>query len=110
MPRMNGAAGHLRQDARMVMHDDEHAILKEILCKALGDDAYFRRLVSSDRSESGRVEHRLVLARFLDRMERHFALRAEALASTNGERGADALSGDSPWRESDRGVAGADEG
>jgi hypothetical protein len=61
----------------MVVHDDEHTILKEILCKALGDDAYFRRLICDDPSGSGRVEDRLVLARFLDRMERQFALRAE---------------------------------
>lgn len=66
-----------RRDARMVVHDDEHTILKAILCKALGDDAYLGRLVSDDPSESGRVEDRRVLARFFDRMERQFALRDE---------------------------------
>ncbi len=102
-------ARHFQQDARMVMHDDEHAILKEILRKALGDDGSFRRLVSSDPSASARVEDRLVLARFLDRMERQFALRLggraaardrdrdgrAASASTAGG-GASALNGGSP--------------
>ena len=105
MPKMNArlsslsaATRHLRQDARMVMHDDEHAILKEILCRALGDDAYFRRLVSSDPSESGRVEHRLVLARFFDRMERQFTLRTEAEARAGSIAGyrEPTRNGDSP--------------
>jgi hypothetical protein len=66
------------QDARMVMHEDEHAIVKVILSRALGDDDCFARVVSRDRSELGRAEDRLVLGRFLERMERQFALRAEA--------------------------------
>jgi hypothetical protein len=61
----------------MVMHEDEHAIIKAMLWKALGDDDCFARVVSSDRSESGRAEDRLVLAGFLARMERQFELRAE---------------------------------
>jgi hypothetical protein len=48
------------------------------LIKALGDDGCYAQVVSSDRSESGRAEDRLVLARFFKRMERQFALRAEA--------------------------------
>lgn len=67
---------NLRQEARMVMHEDEHAIIKAMLWKALGDDDCFGMVVSSDRSESGRAEDRLVLARFLARMERQFQLRA----------------------------------
>lgn len=70
----------LRRDARVVVHDDEHAILKAMLSRALGDDDCFRRLVSGEPSESGRVEDRRALARFLDRMERQFALRAQGHA------------------------------
>lgn len=66
----------LKQEARMVMHEDEHAIIKAMLWKALGDDDCFGMVVSSDRSESGRAKDRLVLARFLGRMERQFGLRA----------------------------------
>jgi hypothetical protein len=62
----------------MVMHKDEHAIIKAMLLKALGDDDCFATVVSSDRSDSGRAEDRLVLARFLVRMERQFELREEA--------------------------------
>jgi len=77
----------LRQDTRMVLHDDEHAVLKEILGNALGDDDCFRRLVSSDPAESARVEDRLVLARFFDRMERQFALRVESRAGRTSKAG-----------------------
>ena len=66
------------QDARRVMHEDEHAIAEVILSRALGDDDCVAKIVSGDRSESGGAEVRLVLARFLERMERQFALRAEA--------------------------------
>ncbi len=65
------------QEARMVMHKDEHAIIKSMLLNALGDDDCFARTVASDRSESGRAKTRLVLAKFLVRMERQFELRAE---------------------------------
>jgi hypothetical protein len=77
----------------MVVHDDEHTLLKAILCKALGDDAYLRRLVSDDPSESGRVEDRRVLARFFDRMERQFALRDEARPRLTGAYDASARNG-----------------
>jgi hypothetical protein len=73
-PTTNGR--NPRQEARMVMHEDEHAIIKAILRKTLGDDACFGMVVSGGRSESGRAEDRLVLARFLERMERQFNLRA----------------------------------
>jgi hypothetical protein len=94
-PKTNGK--NPRQEARMVVHEDEHAIIKAMLWKALGDDDCFGMFVSSVRSESGRAEDRLVLARFLERMERHFqrglrrlenlkqdqlALRAQAGQST----------------------------
>jgi hypothetical protein len=72
--KMNGS--NPRQEARMVMHEDEHAIIKAMLWKALGDDDCFGMFVASGRSESGRAEDRLVLARFLERMERQFKLRA----------------------------------
>jgi hypothetical protein len=75
-PKTNGTSPE--QAARMVMHKDEHAIIKAMLLKALGDDDCFASMVSSDRSESGRAEDRLVLAKFLVRMERQFELRAEA--------------------------------
>lgn len=61
----------------MVMHEDEHAIVKEILRRALGDDDCFAKVVSRHRSDAERAGDRLVLARFLARMERQFALRAE---------------------------------
>jgi hypothetical protein len=78
-PKTNARDGrNLAQEARMVMHEDEYAIIKGMLLKALGDDDCFARVVSSDRSGSGRAEDRLVLARFLVRMERQFGLRAEA--------------------------------
>ncbi len=83
-PKTNGR--NLGQDARMVMHEDERAIVKQILSKALGDDACFAKVVSRDRSESGRAEDRLVLARFLARMERQFSLRAEARREYGGYR------------------------
>jgi hypothetical protein len=60
----------------MVMHADERTIIKAMLWKALGDDDCFEMVVSSNRSESGRAEDRLVLARFLERMERQFELRS----------------------------------
>ena len=78
MSESNGKSRNLGQEARMIMHEDEHAIVKEILRKTLGDDGCFESVVSSGRSESGRAEDRLVLARFFERMERQFALRAEA--------------------------------
>jgi hypothetical protein len=62
----------------MVVHEDEHAIVKEILSRALGDDACFAKVVSGDRSESRRAEDRLVLAGFLRRLERQFDLRLKA--------------------------------
>jgi hypothetical protein len=37
----------------MVVHDDEHTLLKAILCKALGDDAYLRSLVSTTHRSPG---------------------------------------------------------
>ena len=80
-PKTNGR--NLGQEARMVMHQDEHAIIKAILLRALGDDDCFANVVSIDRSESGRAEDRLVLARFLMRMERQFDLRAEALGQAH---------------------------
>jgi hypothetical protein len=67
----------LGQVARLVMHEDEHAIVKEILDRVLGDDDCFAKVVASHRSDAGRAGDRLVLAKFLARMERHFALRAE---------------------------------
>jgi hypothetical protein len=78
MSKRNASGRNLAQDARMIMHEDEHAIVRGILIKALGDDNCYAQVVSSDRSESGRAEDRLVLARFFERMERQFALRAEA--------------------------------
>lgn len=83
----NLVKGTSLQVTRMVMHEDEHAIVKEILSKALGDDDCFAKVVSSDRSESGRAEDRLVLARFLARMERQFALRAEARRNGGAQEG-----------------------
>jgi hypothetical protein len=62
----------------MVVHKDEHAIIKAILLRALGDDDCFATVVSADGSESRRAEDRLVLAKFLVRMERQFELRAES--------------------------------
>jgi hypothetical protein len=59
-------------DARMLMHEDEHAIVTEILKKALDDDDYF---ASRGRSEPQRLRERHVLATFLQRIERQFALR-----------------------------------
>lgn len=72
----NGRQESPRQEARMVMHEDEHAIIKAMLRKALGDDDCFEMIVAGNRAESGRAEARLVLARFLARMERQFELRA----------------------------------
>ena len=82
-PKANGR--NLGQDARMVMHEDEHVILKEILRRTLGDDDCFAKVVSCERSEEGRAEDRLVLARFFERMERQFALRAEERAARSAE-------------------------
>lgn len=81
---MKTSGGNPRQEARMVMHEDEHAIIKAILRKALGDDDCFEMVVSNSRSESERAEDRLVLARFLGRMERQFELRANGRSRTNG--------------------------
>ena len=67
----------------MVMHEDEYEILKQILWKVLGDDECFAMVVPGEQSDARRAEDRLVLARFLERMERQFALRAEERA-TNG--------------------------
>ncbi len=72
--KTNGAIP--RQQARMVMHEDEHAIIKAMLRRAIGDDDFFGRFVSGVRSESGRTKDRVAIARFLERMERHFELRA----------------------------------
>ncbi len=76
MSRAEANGRNLGQEARVVMHEDERAIVKEILGKALGDDDCFVKVVSGERSESGRAADRLVLARFFERMERQFALRA----------------------------------
>jgi hypothetical protein len=80
------------QEARIVVHADEHAIVKEILCRALGDDACFAKVVSGERSESERIQSRLVLAGFLRRLERQFDLRektgtADDLPKSNGTNG-----------------------
>lgn len=75
-PKANGRSPG--QEARMVMHKDEHAIIKAILLRTLGDDDCFASVVSTDRSESRRAADRLVLARFLVRMERQFEPRADA--------------------------------
>jgi len=77
---MKTNGGSPRQEARMVMHEDEHAIIKAMLRKAIGDDEFFGMVASGGRSESGRAADRIVLARFLERMERQFGLR------TNGHR------------------------
>jgi hypothetical protein len=81
----SSANGNPRQDARMVMHEDEYVILKQILRRTLGDDDYFAKVVSCERSEDGRAEARRVLARFLERMERQFGLRAEERAARSAE-------------------------
>jgi hypothetical protein len=86
MSRPSASGRNLGQDARMVMHEDEHAIVREILRRTLGDDGCFARVVSTDRSETGRAEDRLVLARFFERMERQFALRAEARSDREDRR------------------------
>ena len=62
------------QKVQIVMHADERVIIKAMLSKVLGDDDCLSMVVSSDRSESGRAGDRLVLARFLARMERQFEL------------------------------------
>jgi hypothetical protein len=100
MNRLRTTGRNLGQEARMVMHKDEHAIIKAMLLKALGDDDCFARIVSSDRSESGRAEDRLVLARFLVRMERQFELRATA---TSGGTAAASTTGGTPRRPKVRG-------
>jgi hypothetical protein len=69
----------------MVMHEDEHAILREILRRTVGDDDCFAKIVSCDRSDLGRAQDRLVLARFFERMERQFALRAEERAARSAK-------------------------
>jgi hypothetical protein len=83
----------------MVVHEDEHAIVKEILSRALGDDECFAK-VASARSESERAEDRLVLAGFLRRLERQFDLRKKARAAVraeaNGDRKADGKNGRVP--------------
>lgn len=76
---MSGAKANGRRrgrEARMVMHEDEHVIIKAMVWKALGDDDFFGMFVSGDRSDSGRAEDRCALARFLARMERQFDVRA----------------------------------
>lgn len=78
MSRAKTNGRNLGQEARVVMHEDERAIVKEILSKALGDDDCFVKVVSGDRSECSRADDRLVLARFFERMERQFELRAAA--------------------------------
>ena len=94
MSKPNGNGRILAQYARMVMHEhelvmheDEHAIVKGILSKAIDDDDCFAKVVSSDRSESARAADRLVLARFVARMERQFALRAEARRNGGAQEG-----------------------
>jgi hypothetical protein len=76
MNAANTNARSPRQQARMVMHEDEHRIIRAMLRRALGDDGCFGMVVASDRSEFGRAEDRRVLARFLERMERQFELRS----------------------------------
>src|SRR5437867_3176261 len=61
-------------DARILMHEDEHEIVEAILKKVLDDDDCYAKVVSRDRSESGRARDRLVLTSFLKRIERQFAL------------------------------------
>jgi hypothetical protein len=72
----------------MVVHEDEHAIVKEILSRALDDDDCFAK-VASDRSESERAEDRLVLAGFLRRLERQFDLREKARTASRVEANGD---------------------
>jgi hypothetical protein len=61
------------------------AILKEVLPRTLGDDQCFAKVVSRDRSDGGRAEDHLVLARLFERMERQFALRAEERAARSAD-------------------------
>jgi hypothetical protein len=84
---MNGPKANVRsprQEARMVMHEDEHAIIKGMIWRALGDDDCYGMVVSRDRSESGRAGDRLVLARFLARMDRQFKLRSNGSGRAPG--------------------------
>lgn len=76
MNRRKANGSVLRRDARLIMHEDEHLLIKAMVWKALGDDDWFGRIGSDEQSESGRAEDRCVLARFLARMERQFELRA----------------------------------
>jgi hypothetical protein len=62
-------------DARLLMHEDEHAIVEAILKRVLDDDDCYAKVVSSNRSKAHRLSDRLVLATFLKRLERQFALR-----------------------------------
>ena len=62
-------------DARILMHEDEHEIVEAILKKVLDDDDCYAKILSRDRSKSGRARDRLVLAAFLKRIERQFTLR-----------------------------------
>jgi hypothetical protein len=64
----------------MVMHEDEHAIVKDMLIKALGDDNWLAKAAPKPRSEGQRVQDRLALSRFLERMERQFDRRSTDLA------------------------------
>jgi hypothetical protein len=62
-------------DARLLMHEDEHEIVEAILKRVLDDDDCYAKVVSRNRSKSRRLSDRLVLATFLKRIERQFALR-----------------------------------
>ena len=62
-------------DARLLMHEDEHEIVEAILKRVLDDDDCYAKVVSRNRSKSRRLSDRLVLATFLKRLERQFALR-----------------------------------
>jgi len=62
-------------DARLLMHEDEHEIVEAILKRVLDDDDCYAKVVSRNRSESGRGRDRRILANFLKRIERQFALR-----------------------------------
>jgi hypothetical protein len=88
------------REARLVVHDDEHAIVKEILSRVLGDDVCFANVVSGERSESGRAEDRLVLAGFLRRLERQFEPRDKARGAAapdgNDSRGSNGKNGQAP--------------
>ena len=74
-PKVEAARSGSGPDARMLMHEDEHEIVEAILKKVLDDDDCYAKVVSRNRSKSRRLSDRLVLATFLKRIERQFALR-----------------------------------